>query len=56
VFVVAGFESVPDDLFNFYTNEVERRSEKVGEDSASIMKQALKVYAALVVEGKRYDC
>lgn len=42
-----------DEIFRFYYDLVERRSRKISPDNSSIMKQVLKVYAALVLEKER---
>ena len=49
----AGFEDCPDDLMNFYTELVERHSERIEDDHDSITKAALDMYMELMTEKKR---
>jgi hypothetical protein len=43
-----------DEVFIFYSNIIEKRSEKIDADQNSIMKQAHKAYTELMNEKKRF--
>jgi hypothetical protein len=42
-----------DEIFQFYYKLIEKRCRKIGADQKSLMKQTMKVYAALVAERKK---
>ena len=42
-----------DEVFNFYYSLIEKRSKKIEADNDSVMRQAIKVYAELIMEKKR---
>ncbi len=48
-----GLDDGSDETFNFYYRLIEKRSKKIEADSDSVMKQALKVYAKLLIEKKK---
>jgi hypothetical protein len=48
-----GLEDGRDETFDFYMKVIDKRCMKVKNNSASIAKQAMKVYAALVAEKER---
>lgn len=53
ILAYAGFDSQPDDLFNFYLELVERYSVEIEDDHNSIMEQAFNLYTDLMIEKKK---
>ena len=51
----AGFEDCPDDLMNYYTDLVEKYSERIEDDNDSVTKEALDLYMELMTEKKRRE-
>lgn len=48
-----GMDDGSDEVFNFYYSLIEKRSKKIEADNDSVMRQAIKVYAELIMEKKR---
>jgi hypothetical protein len=50
-----GFEEIDDDLVTFYTDMVDKYSEKIEADNNSIMKYTFKAYIDISIEKKRRE-
>lgn len=48
-----GFDERPDDLHEFYTNLIDKYSEKIEADTDVIMKCAFDVYVEIMIEKKK---
>jgi hypothetical protein len=53
VLAYMGFNEIPDDLNNFYTDLIDRHSEKVEADNNALMKCAFDVYMEMMIEKKK---
>lgn len=52
ILATAGFPHRPDELYEFYLTLLNKRSEKITDDSESITRQAFKVYVELMMMKK----
>jgi hypothetical protein len=48
-----GFDTIPDDLSNFYTGLIDKYCEKIEEDKDVIMKCAFEVYVEMMIEKRK---
>jgi len=53
VLAYAGFDDRPNDLYDFYFAQLDRHCEKVNHENERPMRDALKIFTALVVEKER---
>jgi hypothetical protein len=53
VLAYCGFDTTPDELYEFYVDLIDRYSDKIEEDNETVMKYAFKVYIEIMIEKKR---